>query len=170
MIGPDGAPLSFEILLNGPASEAVASAYKNTLAKVGIEASIRIVESAQYQQRLQTYDYDMILQFYFSSLSPGGEQVGRWGSQSSSLPGTYNFAGVSDPAVDAAIDAMLRAGTEEEFVSAVRALDRILLSGAYVVPLYHRKDIWVARWNRIGRPDISPLYGPQYQTWWHKGG
>ena len=109
VLGPDGEPLGFEILLNGKSGEAVASSYKRTLEKLGIEVTIRIVEAAQYQQRLQTYDYDMIMQFYPSSLSPGAEQIGRWGSASADADGTYNFAGVADKAVDAMIDALLNA-------------------------------------------------------------
>lgn len=166
MTGPDGNPLAFEILLNGKNGEAVAAAWQRTLEKVGVGVTIRIVEAAQYQQRLQTYDFDVIMQSYYSSLSPGAEQIGRWGSQSSTLDGTFNFAGVSEPAVDATIDALLRARTKEDFVSAVRAFDRVLLSGAYVVPLYHRGETWVARWAEIGRPDRTPIYGPQFQTWW----
>ncbi len=169
LLGPDGEQLSFEILLNGKGGEAVASSYQRTLEKIGIAVTIRIVEAAQYQQRLQTYDYDMIVQFYFSSLSPGAEQVGRWGSASASADGTYNFAGAADPAVDAMIDALVNARDRKAFISAVRAYDRVLLNGAYVVPLYHRGENWIARWANIAHPDEVPVYGPQYQTWWHTG-
>ena len=169
LTAPDGGPVSFEILLNGNGGEAVASAYRRTLEKIGIEATIRIVEAAQYQQRLQTYDYDMIMQFYYSSLSPGAEQIGRWGSDSAAPEGTYNFAGVANAAVDAMIDALLNARDRSEFISAVRAYDRVLLSGAYVVPLYHRGENWVARRAGISRPGRTPVYGPQFQTWWHGG-
>lgn len=168
MIGPDNTPLTFEILLNGKSGETVAAAWQRTLQKVGVDVTIRIVEAAQYQQRLQTYDFDVIMQFYYSSLSPGAEQIGRWGSQSAGAEGTYNFAGVADPAVDAMIDALLHARTREDFVTAVRAYDRVLLSGAYVVPLYHRGEDWVARWSQIRHPEKTPIYGPQYQTWWHE--
>ncbi|MEZ5811333.1 MAG: extracellular solute-binding protein [Rhizobiaceae bacterium] len=166
LVGPDGEPLGFEILLNGKSGEAVASSYKRTLEKLGIEVTIRIVEAAQYQQRLQTYDYDMIMQFYPSSLSPGAEQIGRWGSASADADGTYNFAGVADKAVDAMIDALLNARNRADFVSAVRMYDRVLLTGAYVVPLYHRGEKWVARWSNIAHPNATPVYGPQFQTWW----
>lgn len=169
LVGPDGNPLTFEILLNGKSGEAVASSYQRTLEKIGIDVSIRVVEAAQYQQRLQTYDFDMIMQFYYSSLSPGAEQIGRWGSDSANSEGTYNFAGVASKAVDAMIDALLNARDREDFVSAVRAYDRVLLTGAYVVPLYHRGQTWVARWSYLAHPDRTPVYGPQYQTWWHTG-
>src|SRR5690606_5699694 len=94
------------------------------------------------------------------------EQIGRWSSQSAGIDGTYNFAGAADPALDATIDAMLRARDREDFIAAVRAQDRVLMSGAYVVPLYHRGESWVARWSKIRRPEQTPLYGPQFQTWW----
>lgn len=169
MIGPDGKQLAFEILLNGKSGEALASSYQRTLEKIGIDVNIRVVEAAQYQQRLQTYDFDMIMQFYYSSLSPGAEQIGRWGSDSAGADGTYNFAGVTNEAVDAMIDALVNARDRKDFISAVRAYDRVLLSGAYVVPLYHRGQSWVAWWSNIAHPDKTPVYGPQYQTWWHTG-
>lgn len=169
LIAPDGQQLAFEILLNGKSGEAVASSYLRTLEKIGVAVTIRVVEAAQYQQRLQTYDYDMIMQFYYSSLSPGAEQIGRWGSASANAEGTYNFAGVANEAVDAMIDALLNARDRTDFVSAVRAYDRVLLSGAYVVPLYHRGETWVAHWSNIAHPEKTPVYGPQYQTWWDTG-
>lgn len=164
--GPDGKPLAFEILLNGSSSVPISVAWQRTLEKLGIEVSIRSVDSAQYLQRQQTYDFDVILQSYTSSLSPGGEQVGRWGSASRDVDGTYNFAGVADPAVDAMLDALVKARSRADFVTAVRAYDRVLISGAYVVPLYHRPEQWVARWKHIDHPDKTPLYGYQLPTWW----
>ncbi|MCC2687568.1 MAG: transporter substrate-binding protein [Rhizobiaceae bacterium] len=166
---PAGKPVAFEILLNGKSGEPVATAWKRTLERIGISVTIRSVDSAQYLQRQQTYDYDTILQTYTSSLSPGAEQVGRWGSSSRDLQGTYNFAGVASPAIDSVIDAMVRARERDEFVTAVRALDRLLLSGFYVVPLYHRPEQWVARWARINHPGKTPVYGYQLPTWWRDG-
>lgn len=168
MIGPDGRPLAFEIMINGSSGEAVATAWKRTLAKLGIAVTVRSVDGAQYLKRQQTYDFDVMLMNYTSSLSPGAEQIGRWGSQSRDLDGTYNFAGVAEPAVDAMIDALLNARSREDFVTAVRAYDRVLLSGAYVVPLYHQPRQWVARWRHIGRPETTPVYGYQLQTWWRE--
>ena len=168
LTGPDGKPLSFEILLRGKGGEALAAAWQRTLANLGVAVSIRSVDDAQYQQRLQTYDYDVILQFYYSSLSPGAEQIGRWGSGSRDLDGTYNFAGVADPAIDDAIDNLLHARSKEEFVSAVRAYDRVLLSGFYVVPLYHLDEQRVAHASTIRRPGKTAIYGYQLQTWWRE--
>lgn len=166
MTGLDGAPLAFEIMLRAKGGEDLALAWQRTLARLGITATLRSVDAAQYQQRLLTRDYDVILQAYPSSLSPGVEQIGRWGSASRDASGSWNYAGVADPAVDALIEAMLQARERGEFVDAVRALDRVLLSGAYVAPLYHQRGQWVARWKHIEHTGMTPLYGTQFPTWW----
>ena len=168
MIGPDGKPLAFEILLSGKGGESVAGAWQRSLEKLGIAVSIRSVDSAQYLQRQRVYDFDAMLMTYTSSLSPGTEQQFRWGSASRDADGTFNFAGVADPAIDAMIDHLLTAHSQEEFETAVRAYDRLLLSGAYVVPLYFQPDQWVARWAGIKHPDVTPIYGYQLPTWWRQ--
>lgn len=168
MVGPDGKPLAFEILLNGKAGEAVAAAWQRTLAKLGIKVALREVDSAQYLQRQRVYDFDAMLMTYTSSLSPGTEQAFRWGSASRDADGTYNFAGVADPAVDAMIDRLLKVRSREDFVTAVRAYDRLLLSGAYVVPLYYQPEQWVARWARIKHPDYVSIYGYNLPAWWRQ--
>jgi len=168
MRGPDGAPLAFEVMLNGNAGEALATTWQRALRRLGIRLTIRTVDSAQYLQRQRTYEFDTMLMNYLSSLSPGVEQEFRWGSASRDAQGTYNFAGVGEPAVDAMISAMLSARTREDFVTAVRALDRVLLSGAYVVPLYYQPDQWVARWSRIKVPEKTSAYGFQLPTWWYE--
>lgn len=166
MRGPDGRPLSFEIMLNGNSGVPLATAWQRTLARLGIGLEIRVVDSAQYFQRQRTYDFDAMLHRYLSSLSPGVEQVFRWGSENRDREGTFNFAGAADPALDATIDALLKARTRDEFETAVRAYDRVLLSGAYVTPLYHQPVQWVAHWNKVERPEQTPVYGPQFATWW----
>jgi peptide/nickel transport system substrate-binding protein len=168
LVGPDGRQFSLEIMLNGPAAQPLAMAWQRTLERVGIAVSIRVVDSAQYLQRQRIYDFDIMLMTYTSSLSPGAEQIMRWGSESRDLDGTFNFAGAADPAIDAMIEALLNARTEEEFVTAVRAYDRVLLAGAYVVPLYHQPEQWVARWKHIRHPGITPVYGHQFPTWWRE--
>jgi len=166
LVRPDGKPLAFEILTRDDSEERLALAYSRALQSLGIEVAIRSVDHAQYQRRLQDYDYDMILATYSASLSPGIEQTARWGAASRAIPGTFNYAGAADPAIDAAISVMLNAVGEEEFVSSVRALDRLLISGHYVVPLFHLKQQWVARWNHIGHPPGTPLYGYYLPAWW----
>ncbi|MCK4205208.1 ABC transporter substrate-binding protein [Brucella pituitosa] len=165
-IDPSGKPLQFEIMTRSPDEEKVALAYKRNLGRLGIDAEIRSADDAQYQQRLQTFDYDMILGALTGSLSPGNEQWQRWGSASREAQGSFNYPGVADPAVDAMIEAMLVARKREDFVSAVRALDRILISGDYYIPLYYLPYQWVARWDRIGHPAKTSLYGYQLPTWW----
>ncbi|MGE0499783.1 MAG: extracellular solute-binding protein [Rhizobiaceae bacterium] len=166
LVGEDGDALAFEIMLNGSAGQAIAIAWQRTLEKLGIAVSIRSVDSAQYLQRQQTYDYDVIVQTYTSSLSPGAEQIGRWGSASRDRNGTFNYAGVAEPAIDALIAAMLSARGREDFVTAVRAYDRVLLSGAYVVPLYHQPEQRTARWTFLEHPEATAIYGYQLPTWW----
>lgn len=167
MTGPDGRPLSFEIMLKGSEMQQIAVAFQQTLRKLGVELVIRSVDAAQFLQRQIEYDFDMMFFRYTSSLSPGVEQASRWGSEVRDKPGTYNYAGVADPAVDALLDHVINARTRPEFVDAVRALDRVLLSGAYIIPLYFKPDQWAARWARIERPEVTPIQGAQFPTWWH---
>ncbi|WP_425349376.1 extracellular solute-binding protein [Falsochrobactrum shanghaiense] len=169
-LDPSGQPFQFEIMTRSAEEEKIALSYKRNLARLGIKVDIRTADDAQYQQRLQTFDYDMILGALSGSLSPGNEQWMRWGSASRDAQGSFNYAGVADPAVDAMIDAMLEARSRDDFISAVRALDRILISGDYYIPLYHLPQQWVVRWDRIGHPDRTSLYGYQLPTWWNRGG
>ncbi len=159
-------PFSFEILAVTRAQERLLLAYAQALKQVGIEARIRQVDSTQYQQRKQTYDFDMIQYFWPVSLSPGNEQSFRFGSAAAVTDGSFNYAGVSSAAVDAMIEALLAAKTRADFVSAVRALDRVLLSGDYVIPLFHLPGQWLAYWRDLKRPDRTPLYGYRLDAWW----
>jgi peptide/nickel transport system substrate-binding protein len=161
-----GVPLSFEIMTQNADQEKLALAYQRFLTAIGVTASVRTIDDSQYQSRTQTFDYDVILKAYGSSLSPGIEQVNYWGSQTVEREGSSNFAGVADPVVDRVIEALLAARKIEDFSAAVRLHDRMLLSGHYVVPLYHLGEQWVARWKHIGHPDETPLYGYQFSTWW----
>jgi peptide/nickel transport system substrate-binding protein len=161
-----GEPFTFEILAATRAQERLLLTYARALKQVGIDARIRQVDSAQYQRRKQTYDFDMIQYFWPVSLSPGNEQSFRWGSDAAKTEGSFNYPGVESEAVDAMIAALLSAKDRDDFVSAVRALDRVLLSGDYVVPLFHLPRQWVAHWRTLKRPEKTPLYGYQIDTWW----
>ena len=166
MQGPDGQPLSFEILVVSPDQERLALAFSRTLLRLGIAVNVRMVDSAQYQRRLQAYDYDMILNRWYASLSPGNEQSFRWSAKSADLEGTFNFAGAREPALDSMISALLAARDRTAFVDAVRAFDRVLISGFYVIPLFHPPEIWIGRWRGVEHPEKPSLYGPRFETWW----
>ena len=161
-----GEPFQFEILAATRVQERLLLTYAAALKQIGIEAKIRQVDSAQYQRRKQTYDFDMIQYYWPVSLSPGNEESFRWGSEAAVTEGSFNYAGVKSAAVDAMIEAMLKADDEESFISAVRALDRVLLSGDYVVPLFYLPRQWVAHWRELERPTTTPLYGYQIDGWW----
>jgi len=163
-----GAPFVFEMLVASPEDERIALTFARNLERVGIEAKVRNVDSSQYQQRRQTYDYDMIFNFWSASLSPGNEQSFYWGGDSANTDGTRNYMGVKSQAVDAMIAAMLEAREREDFVAAVRALDRVLLSGHYVIPLYHAPNQWVARWQDLEHPRVQPNF-VRFDTWWAAG-
>ncbi len=165
MVDANGRPLAFEVMTQTPSQEKMAIAYQRALGLIGIAMTIRTVDDAQYQSRSNSYDYDMIIKAYTSSLSPGAEQANRWASTSRDIPGTFNYAGVADPDIDRMIAALENARGMEDFRAAVRAYDRLLVAGHYVVPLYHIGEQWVARWKRIAYPEKMPLYGYQLPVW-----
>lgn len=168
LLGPDGKPLTFEIMLKGQENQGIAIAWQQTLKAIGVDATIRSVDASQFLQRQINYDFDTMVFNYTASLSPGVEQMSRWGSAAADKPGTFNYAGVKNPAVDGLIQTMLNTRDRAEFVDTVRAYDRVLMTGAYVVPLYYRPDQWVGHWSRIKRPEKTPLIGFQLMTWWHE--
>jgi peptide/nickel transport system substrate-binding protein len=163
-----GAPLTFEIMVTTKEDERLALAYGRTLQRIGITISIRNVDAAQYQERRNNFDFDMIRYTWSASLSPGNEQLNRWSSAVADQPGSFNYPGAKVPALDAMIEAMLSAPTRDDFVAAVRAFDRILISEAYVVPLFYLPDQWIARWTRIEHPAKTALTGYSLPTWWAK--
>lgn len=163
-----GAPLAFEILVATREDERLALAYQRTLARIGVKVSVRSVESSQYQKRRQTFDFDMIRFTWTVSLSPGNEQLNRWSSAAADIEGSFNYPGAKEPALDALIEAMLSAPTREDFVAAVRAYDRVLISGFYVAPLFYLPDQWLARWTTIEHPDVTPITGYNLPSWWMK--
>lgn len=161
-----GEPFAFEILVATSEDERLALAYQRMLDRIGIKASVRNVESSQYQKRRQTFDFDMIRYTWGVSLSPGNEQLNRWSQAAADIEGSFNYPGAKEPALDALIDAMLSASTREEFVAAVRAYDRVLISGFYVAPLFFLPEQWLARWTTVERPDVTPITGYNLPSWW----
>jgi peptide/nickel transport system substrate-binding protein len=162
----NGVPLSFEMLAQTRQQERLMLSYARNLERLGIAARIRQVDTAQYWSRLKTYDFDMIQWTWGSSLSPGNEQLNRWSSKAASIDGSLNYAGAKNPAVDAMIEALLLAISQEEFTAAVRAFDRVLMSGDYVIPLFHLPKVWVAYWSQLRYPATLPLSGFDLDTWW----
>lgn len=162
------APLSFEILVTTRDQERIALAFQRDLKRAGVEASVRAVDPVQFDQRRLGFEFDMIENRWDQSLSPGNEQSFYWGSEAADLQGTRNYMGAKNPAIDVMIAAMLEAREHPAFVSAVRALDRTLMSGFYAIPLFNVQEQWIARWNRIERPSATALTGYLPETWWQK--
>jgi peptide/nickel transport system substrate-binding protein len=131
---------------------------------------VRAVDPVQFDQRRLGYEFDMLQNRWDQSLSPGNEQSFYWGSEAADIPGTRNYMGAKDPAIDALIAAILEARERPAFISAVRALDRVLMSGFYGIPLFNVGEQWIARWNRIERPAAVALSGYLPETWWQKPG
>ena len=161
-----GAPARFEILLVRPRNERLALTLARKLGRLGIEVGVRTVDTAQYQNRLNSYDFDMILYLWDESLSPGNEQAFYWGSPAADREGTRNYPGIKDAAVDAMIGHIVAARHRRALIDATRALDRVLQWGHYVLPLYHLPADRLAYWNKFGRPRAAPLSGYQLDTWW----
>jgi peptide/nickel transport system substrate-binding protein len=163
-----GRQLVFEILVTARDEERLALLFSQSLKRAGIAARVRMVDAVQYEGRRLTYDFDMIENRWDQSLSPGNEQAFYWGSAAADQPGTRNYMGVKSAAVDAMIAALLKAEDRRDFVDAVRALDRALISGFYVIPLFYPPAQWIARWTTVGRPAATSLYGYLPETWWRE--
>tara|TARA_Y100000590_G_scaffold454776_1_gene602153 strand:+ start:50 stop:1855 length:1806 start_codon:yes stop_codon:yes gene_type:complete len=162
----DGQEFKFEFLIISPSDEKIALAFQKNLEVLGITMDVRTVDSSQYQARLLNYDFDMIKRYWGVSLSPGNEQQFYWGSEVGKKDGSRNYAGVDDPAVDAIIQHLISAKSREELTTAVHALDRVLLWGHYVIPLYHSNTDRIAYWNFLEYPNEIPLYGIVIDSWW----
>ncbi len=168
LVDAKGKPLAFEILVKNRDEERLALAYARNLARIGVVATVRLVDEVQFQRRRTSFDFDMMIGSWIASPSPGNEQRGRWSSAAANAEGAYNISGVASPAVDAMIAAILAAKTNDDFVAAVRALDRLLISGCYTVPLYYAPEQWITYSARLGRPDKTPLFGVELSTWWRR--
>jgi peptide/nickel transport system substrate-binding protein len=165
-----GRPFSFEILTSTRDQERLALAYSRSFKRAGIDVHVRNVDPTQFEHRRIGFDFDMMQYRWEQSLSPGNEQLFYFSSEAADQNGSRNYMGVKSKAIDAMIAALLAATTREDFVAATRALDRVLLSGFYVIPLYYPPVQWVARWTRIAHPGRTSLYGYLPETWWVKDG
>ncbi len=168
LVDAHGAPLAFEILVKNRDEERLALAYARNLARIGVAASVRLVDEVQFQRRRTSFDFDVMIGTWTASPSPGNEQRGRWSSAAANAQGAYNISGVASPAIDAMIAAILAAQSNEDFVAAVRALDRLLISGFYIAPLYYAPEQWIAYSAKLGRPEKTPLFGVELSAWWRR--
>lgn len=173
LMAPSGQALHFEIMVTDRAQERLALHFADQLHRIGVDADVRQVDEVQYQRRRQKFDFDVMIGTWLASASPGNEQRSRWGSAGAQQEGSFNLAGAHEPALDALIDAMLRARSREDFVDAVRAYDRLLLSQFYVVPLFHAADQWYAYSSVLSHSDrvatyAAPLFGATLDNWWRE--
>jgi peptide/nickel transport system substrate-binding protein len=168
LVDAHGMPLAFEIVVEDREEERLALAYARDLGRIGVAASVRLVDEVQFQRRRTRFDFDVMPGTWTASPSPGNEQRGRWGSVSANAEGAYNIAGAASPAVDAMIAAMLAAESREDFIAAARALDRVLISGFYILPLYYAPEQWIAYSSKLGRPKVTPLFGVDLAAWWRR--
>ncbi len=166
-----GEPFTFEIMVQDRNQERLALNFSQSLRRIGVDARVRTVDQVQYQRRRQKFDFDMMMGIWVASNSPGNEQRNRWSSQAAKAESSFNLAGASSPALDGLIAQIVAASDRDDFVAAVRAFDRVLLSGFYIVPLFHAPDQWFAHAAALKRPDrlpryASPLFGATLDTWW----
>ena len=162
-----GVPLKFTILLVSPEFERIALPYARNLKKIGIEAKVRTVDSAQYERRLENFSFDMTVVSLGQSLSPGNEQRDFWHSNSAKINGSRNYAGVSNLTVDFLIEKIIAAKDRESLKNATKALDRVLLNEYYVIPHWHIQNFRISYWDKFGKPKINPKYDLGLDTWWY---
>jgi microcin C transport system substrate-binding protein len=163
-----GEPFTIEVLIDRAEWERIVLPYKQPLDRLGIQMTLRIVDDAQYENRLRQWDFDMVVATWGQSLSPGNEQRGYWTTQAADQPGSRNLIGIKNPAIDALVERLIFAKSRADLVSATKALDRVLLWNHYVVPQWTYGKVRSARWDRFGRPDPLPKYGfSGFPTiWW----
>jgi len=164
--GKTGQPFAFEILIDQPAWERIVLPFVENLKRLGVQASLRSVDVAQYKNRIDNFDYDMIVNVWGESESPGNEQREFWGSEGADQPGSANLAGIKNPAIDALIDKLVSAPDREALVIRAHALDRALLWNHYVIPHWHLTYDRVAYWDKFGIPAVIPRQGVQMDAWW----
>jgi peptide/nickel transport system substrate-binding protein len=174
MTGADGQPFTFEIVLSQGSAEnqAIINIYVESLARLGITPTVTTIDSAQYRERTDAYDFDMTWFARGVSLSPGNEQYLYWGCDMVDVPGSRNLMGVCNPAIDAMIDEMLTAESQEDYRAAVHALDRVLTSGRYVIPIWYSPVSRIAHVRELHYPERLPIYGDwmgfQPDVWWYE--
>jgi microcin C transport system substrate-binding protein len=165
----DGVRLEFEILDASNVFERWVQPFIRNLDRLGIKATLRVVDSTQLQNRVNDYDFDMIMSTFGQSGSPGNEQRDFWGSEKADIPGSRNYIGIKDPVIDELIEMVIQAPDRQELVARVRALDRVLLNGHYVIPMWHYPVWRIAYWSKLERPEtLSPISPLVANTWWSR--
>lgn len=163
-----GEALGFEITVSSRPQERLALNYAKSLQRIGVNARVRLIDDVQYWRRLAAFDFDMVQWTWPVSASPGTEQANRWGSAAADRQGSLNYAGAKLPAIDGAIQAMLSARAREDFVAAARVLDRLVMSGHFVVPLFVLPDLWVAHQRGVGIPARPARFGFAVESLWRE--
>ena len=161
-----GSKFEFELLLVSPAFERIVLPFKDNLAKLGIDVSVRTIDSAQYQNRLDGFDFDMIVSTFSQSLSPGNEQRNFWGSDAAKTNGSRNIIGISNEVIDSLIEKVISAKDREDLIMTTRALDRVLLWNHYVIPQWHISAYRTLYWDIFDKPSVRPKYSLGTNTWW----
>jgi microcin C transport system substrate-binding protein len=161
-----GQPFEFEIVLDDPQMERIVLPLAKNLERLGVTARVRTVDVAQYEKRMETFDFDVAVVVFGQSLSPGNEQREFWGSQAADEQGSRNLLGIKSPVIDELVEALIRSPDRASLIAHAHALDRVLQYGYYVIPNFHLSAFWVAYWDKFRRPQISPKYGIGLDTWW----
>lgn len=166
LVNADGKPLTFEILIDNQAFERTTLPFIKNLEQLGVTATLRLLDVAQYQKRIEAYDFDMMIGIFPQSISPGNEQRDFFGAHAAGIPGGRNLAGIKDPAIDALIEQVIYAPSREALVTRTRALDRLLRWGHYVIPQFHGRTTRYAHWDFYGRTGIETLQRESFDRWW----
>jgi microcin C transport system substrate-binding protein len=167
LVDRNGQAFAIEFLGRDPSDARITGPYIEQLRKLGIDASLRVIDQSQYVNRIRAFEFDMVTAVLAQSQSPGNEQRDFWSSAAADTPGSRNLMGIKDPVVDALVEKVVFAADRDELVAATRALDRVLLWNFYVVPQWHNPEIWLAWWNKFGMPPTQPAYaGVDIDSWW----
>lgn len=161
-----GQPFEFEILLSDPQFERIVLPFAKNLERMGVTARVRTVDTAQYEKRMETFDYDVTVAVFGQSLSPGNEQREFWGSAAADEPGSRNLLGIKNPVIDELVEQLIVSPDRASLITHTRALDRVLQYGHYVIPNFHSGVYFVAYWDKFRRPQVSPKYGIGLDSWW----
>ena len=164
----NGAPITIEFLLDEPTFQPHHMLFIKNLATLGIDATVRMVDPVQYRARVDDFDFDVTVQRFGFSTTPGDTLRSYFSSQAAAIKGSQNLAGIADPAIDALIDTIIAADTRADLVTAARALDRVIRAGRYWIPHWYKASHWIAYWDVFGQPATKPRYSRGIpETWWY---